>query len=443
MNFRLESGSPSRDSAAYDARPLAASIIRLVLVCWLVTFFDGFDLNVIAFAAPYLSSAYDLDKHMLANVFSSGIAGTLLGGILFGSLGDRIGRRRSIILSTSMFGLLTLAFALAEGYRSLLGLRFVSGLALGGALPMVWALSVESAPRRYRATIVTIIMLGYGFGIFAAGPVSIGLIPRFGWQAVFIFGGSASLLAALLLYIALPESLRFIAVRDGANAAAMRAFPDDTRTALALPRPEPTGLAGVLLLFRENLRWLTPLLWIAYAASSINTFFFATWGPLLFEEMGLSRSTAAWTSSLNSVAGAAGALLLMRFTDRIGAISISLLPAIAVPFLLIIGFVPMSHTVFLTMMASLYVFLGGSHYGIISIAGIFYPTAYRGLGTGWAAAVGKLGSVAGPWVGGWLMAGRLPPQRTFVALAVCPAIFFLCMLAIGLMERGAHVRAQD
>ncbi|MDB6044546.1 MAG: putative aromatic acid transporter [Gammaproteobacteria bacterium] len=389
-------------------------VVRLVLVAWLVTFFDGFDLNVIAFAAPYLVESYHLDTHALANVFTTGIAGTLLGAVLFGVLGDRIGRRSAIIAATALFGILTLTLAFAASYWELLLLRFVSGMALGGAIPLIWALSVEYAPRRYQATLVTVIMLGYGLGIAVAGPISLALIPRFGWQAVFFFGGIASLLTAVLLYRALPESPRFLAARAAGSAHFS---------------------SGPAVLFEGRLRWITPLLWLAYAASSLNTFFLATWGPLLFEGMGLSRHDAAWSSSMNSVAGALGALLLMRFTDRVGAICVALLPAVAVPFLLTIGFVPVSHTTFLCMMCVLYVFLGGSHYGVISVAGLYYPTTRRGLGTGWAAGIGKLGSMAGPWLGGWLMAANTPAPRTFAVLAIFPAVFCVCMLAIGLLER--------
>jgi AAHS family 4-hydroxybenzoate transporter-like MFS transporter len=89
-------------------------VVRLVLVSWVVTFFDGYDLNVIAFAAPYLRDAYSLDTGMLTNVFGSGIAGTLFGGFLFGFLGDRIGRRPTIIAATALFGVLTLLLATAD-----------------------------------------------------------------------------------------------------------------------------------------------------------------------------------------------------------------------------------------------------------------------------------------------------------------------------------------
>lgn len=426
-------------------------VVRLILVSWVVTFFDGYDLNVIAFAAPYMREAYALDASMLRDIFSIGIAGTLFGGFLFGFLGDRWGRRPTIILSTTLFGLLTLLLAKADTYRELVAIRFLNGLALGGVLPLIWALSVEYVATRYRATIVTLIMLGYGIGVSTAGPISVVLSPRFGWQSVFVFGGGASLLAAVLLYYTLPESLRFLATRPHNNARmariVQRLAPE--RTDLEGARFVMSGLVettrrpwwDVRSLFSGGLRHITPLLWIGYAASSMTSFFFTTWGPLVFEALGFTRSTAAYASSLNSLAGAFGAVCLMRFTDRIGAISVAVMPAIAVPLLLYIGFEPVSHGSFIAMMAVLMIFLGGSHYGIISISGTFYPTAHRALGTGWLSAMGKIGSVAAPWLGYYIQDADIPVQRTFALLAIPPAIFAAAILVIGVLERRGRVRA--
>ncbi len=101
---------------------------------------------------------------MLTHVFSAGIAGALFGGFLFGFMGDRIGRRPTILAATVSFGALTLLLSQADGYWGFIVLRFLNGLALGGALPLIWALSIEYVATRYRATIVTLIMLGYGAG---------------------------------------------------------------------------------------------------------------------------------------------------------------------------------------------------------------------------------------------------------------------------------------
>ena len=79
-------------------------------------------MNVIAFAAPYIAPEFHLDKVMMGKVFSIGLAGTMVGGFLFGYLGDRIGRRPSIILATAAFSVLTMAIAFSGSYEQLLAL---------------------------------------------------------------------------------------------------------------------------------------------------------------------------------------------------------------------------------------------------------------------------------------------------------------------------------
>ena len=135
-------------SQVVEQQKLGRFLVGLVAISWIITFFDGFDSQAIAFAAPYLSTQYHLDRVMMGNIFSMGLVGTLIGGFGFGYLGDRIGRRPAIILATGAFGLLTLAFVLANGYASLLALRLIDGIAIGGMLPLAWALNIEFAPKR-------------------------------------------------------------------------------------------------------------------------------------------------------------------------------------------------------------------------------------------------------------------------------------------------------
>ena len=441
-----------------ESRPLGRPIVQLVLACALVTFFDGYDMFVMSFAAPYFAPEYHLGKIALGHIFSAAIAGTLVGGFLFGPLGDRIGRRRAIILSTALFGALTLALPLASGYWPFVGLRFAAGLALGGAIPLTWALGTEFVASRYRATVVTLIMLGYGLGVSAAGPVSVLLIPRFGWLSVFAAGGAASLVAAAALLALLPESLRYLATSGGdpeALARAVRRFvgerdaPSAARYVLSdesqsAGRPSDAltkFVRNVPALFEGELSRITPLLWLAYAVSSITTFFLASWGPILFEGLGFARNSAAWLTTANSIAGMCGGLMVMRFTDRIGVVSLSIVSLIAVPLLLVIGFAHTGESAFVALLLVLGLFLSGSHFGITSITGIFYPTAYRGLGTGWASSVAKIGSIAGPWIGGIVLASHLPLKHIFALMAICPAVLCVCLLGLGLIELRGRRRA--
>ncbi len=140
-------------AALIEHQRLTPFIIRLVVLSWIITFFDGFDINVISFVAPYLATAYKIDRASMGILFSAGLVGTMVGGFAFGLLGDWIGRRPTIIAATAAFGVLTLGFALASNYTEFLIIRLIDGLAIGGMLPLCWALNIEYVPKRYQATV--------------------------------------------------------------------------------------------------------------------------------------------------------------------------------------------------------------------------------------------------------------------------------------------------
>ena len=201
-------------SAVIERQKLSGFLVALVVTSWIITFFDGYDMNVIGFAAPYFAKEFDLSRVMIGNVFSAGTFGLLVGGFLFGYLGDKVGRRPAIIASTLSFGLFTLLISLVKSYQWLLLLRFCVGVIAGGMLPLTWALNIEYAPRRYRATVVTLIMIGYSLGTALGGPIANALAPHDGWQSIFVLGGVLSLISGCILFVTLPELIRFLASQD-------------------------------------------------------------------------------------------------------------------------------------------------------------------------------------------------------------------------------------
>ena len=426
-------------SEIIERQKLSSFLIGLAVVSWLITFFDGLDANLVTFAAPYFRSEYGLTTIQTGNIFGMHQLGTLVGGFLLGYLGDRVGRRPAIILATAAFGALTMCFYFTSSYGTLFWLRLIDGIPLGGMLPLAWALNIEYAPRRYRATIVTVIMVGYSLGTALGGPFANWLIPRMGWKSVFISGGAAALVSALILLAMLPESIRFLATKarrpDRIVAMLRRVAPQQVFS------PDANFVVGdeaghsrdfkPSLLFQGELRIITPLLWIAYIASSFAVFFIVNWTPLVFEALRYARAQAATAATVNSIMGAIGGILLMRFTDAKGAIAITTMPVVTCVLLLIAGFVPMSQVAFLGLNALIGGFLIGGHFGMHSISGIFYPTAYRGNGASWATSIAKIGSIAGPVVGGWVLATSIPVKHIFALLAILPAIFAVCIYAVG------------
>jgi MFS transporter, AAHS family, 4-hydroxybenzoate transporter len=434
-------------SQIIERQKLGRFLIGLVLISWIITFFDGLDTNLISFAAPYFGAQYHLSKIQLGNIFSVGLFGTMVGGFALGYLGDRVGRRPMVVLATALFGILTMCFALANNYGSLVSLRFIDGLPLGGMLPLAWALNIEYVPKRYRATIVTVIMMGYSLGTALGGPIAIWLIPKFGWKSVFVFGGAFSLFCAGILFAILPESIRFL-VSKGLSADRIRQRIAPILRRIAPGQPIPSGASFVvsdesqqnkdfkpLLLFRGELRWITPLVWIGYIASSLAVFFIVNWTPVVFEALKYSRREAATAASLYSAMGAVGGLLLMRFTDKRGAIAITIMPVMTAILLLVASFVGMGHVEFLVLSAITGGFLIGGHFGMHSICGIFYPSAYRANGAGWATSIAKVGSVAGPILGGIVLSTSLPVRYIFAVLAVCPVLMAVCIYIVGRMHR--------
>jgi AAHS family 4-hydroxybenzoate transporter-like MFS transporter len=430
-------------AALIDGRKLGPFNYKLIALSWLITVFDGFDMMMISFTAPYMRDELRFDKLMLGNVFSAGLFGMMLGGFAFAYLGDRIGRRQTIISAAFAFGILTTATAFARSYEALLVLRFLDGFAIGGMLPLAWALNIEYVPGKFRSTVVTVIMMGYSLGTAVAGPATVWLAPQFGWEGVFVFGGLGTLICAALLWRGLPESVRFLASkgqRPDVIAATLNKLDPllgarvDDEFVLSDEHRDASNFT-VRKLFEGDLKWLTPLLWLAYIASTLAIYFKANWGPIVYEDLHFTRDTAAYVSSFSGMMGAVFGLLLMRFTDRYGPFAVAVYPLCAFPVLLAIGLLPMSSDMFLVLSVVSTSFVGGAHFGILSIAGVFYLSSIRANGAGWATSVAKVGGIAGPILGGIVLSSGLPIVRSFAILAICPAVLATCAIGIGLIVR--------
>jgi MFS transporter, AAHS family, 4-hydroxybenzoate transporter len=418
--------------------------VVLFAVAWAVTFLDGFDLQIISFAGRYIQESFALSNTQLGTLGTVGVVGTLIGGIAMGYLGDRVGRKPAIVVSTIGFGVFMLLFAVAQDYAQLVVLRLLTGVFLGGALPLVWAVVTEFAPVRLRSTSVVITMIGYSLGSASGGPVSNALIPRFGWEAVFVAGGVASLLAVIPVVLFLPESVKFLAQKDLRQhriaAILRRALPGVTlpagaRFVVGTGARDRASFRPADLFRGGRLALITPLVWVAYMCSSAIVFYLAFWGPILNERIGFSVSAAATLAAWTAVAGAAGQLLIGRFIDHRGAGTIAWMPLLAVPCLMLIGLVPLNAAAYVAVIIVAHVFVIGGHGGIISICGIFYRPAIRANGAGWATSMAKFGAMLGPWLAGFVMDHGLDARGTFFVFAFFPVAMVGLLVVLGRIQK--------
>jgi MFS transporter, AAHS family, 4-hydroxybenzoate transporter len=452
-DFTGETMSRTIDVAALiEGRRLNGFNYFVIVLSWLITAFDGIDAVMIGFTLPYIRDELGLTTTMLSYIAAAGNAGMAIGALLAPLLADRLGRRPAVVATSIGVGVLMAATAWADSYESLLVMRFLNGLAIGGLLPLAWALNIEFVPKRLRATVVTVIMVGYSVGSALAGPLTNAVAPTYGWQGVYFVSGIGALVCAAALWVWLPESIRFLVLKERKPAVVARTLrrldpandaTDNDRFVLS-DENEARGVKAsgfrTRQLFAGSLRVVTPLLWLSYFMSSIGVFFVVSFGPTVLEDLAVARPTAALVKSAASILGAGAGLLLMRFTDRIGPISISAYAAVAVPVLLLVGFGSFGGDGFLGMVLFGTTLLFGVHFGMHSIAGIYYPSAIRATGAGAASAVAKCGAILGPLVGGAVLSSDLPVVRTYALLAVCPVFVLVCVLVIGAAVRRPVAR---
>jgi MFS transporter, AAHS family, 4-hydroxybenzoate transporter len=416
---------------------------QATLMFWICAFMfiEGYDMQVVGYAAPVIIKAWHSDKAAFGVVFGAGLGGFMLGATLLGNLGDRFGRKRMIVAGSLLFGLFTLASAFAEDLTSLLTLRAIAGLGLGGSIPNAIALITEYAPARVRATRVGFMFIGYTTGSALGGVIAAQLMPNYGWQSVFVVGGVLPIILAAVLVFALPESVRFLMLKRGRTdlvfSLLRRLRPElDLRdgTAISMPDTKQNG-PPVKQLFAGGRAAMTALLWLGFAANMVSLHFLTSWLPTVIADSGVPLTHAVIATALLQAGGAAGSLLVGVLLDRIGTLGIVAAFLVAAPCVASLGHVGTDETPLMALVAIAGMCIIGGQAGINALAGTLYPTHMRSTGTGWAFGIGRIGSILGPVIGGQLIAFGLPLGVLFVTAAApilvsASALFFLGRLPI-------------
>jgi MFS transporter, AAHS family, 4-hydroxybenzoate transporter len=411
-------------SQLIDERGVGRFQILVAVLCGLAVFMDGFDTQMVGFVLPAIAKSLQVAPAALKSVLLSGLVGLLCGALIFGIVADRIGRRTVIIFCIAWFGVGMLLTPTASSVNGLLIWRFLTGLGLGGAMPLAIALTAEYAPRRSRATVVMLMFFGFSFGAAIAGVVTAALVGRFGWEAVFYAGAVLPILFAPILIATLPESIRVLALRGNENARIARILAriDPTRTLSATTRFIIREEKAEGHLFRERRAVSTGLIWIMFFMNLLCLFFLTNWLPTVINAAGLSVGMAALIAALLQIGGCIGTLCIGPLVDRFGAFAVLSLGYVgAAIFIAAIGLsvaaVPMLAA---AIFAAGFCIVGGQN-AMNALASIVYPTAIRSTGVGWALGIGRIGTLVGTFMGGLLLQMQLAVPIIF-AIAALPAL---------------------
>lgn len=389
----------------------------ILLLCMLSMIVDGYDMQIMGYVAPSLLLEWQVPRTALTPVFSAGVIGMLVGSLLCGHVSDRYGRRRVLLLAMIWITAAMLAVVGAGSLSQLAVLRFLGGIGMGAVVPNAVALGGEFSAARHRATTMMTITCGYLIGALLCGVVTSGLVSQFGWQAVFVAGGATSLLLAVLIAVALPESPQFLAMRAARSAGSGRAL------TAAPPR------ASVGALFEPPFLVATLLLWSAYFLNLLAVFFFSSWLPVLTSDTGHTANQAIVAGTALWAGGIAGTLSLGWAIDRYGfgrvVASVYLLATVGI---VATGWLLRVFPLALVAILVVGFCIMGAQAALNAFAATLYPTSVRTTGMGWALGIGRFGSIVGPIVGGQLIGLRLPPETLFAVAAIPTALAMLVVL---------------
>ncbi len=425
-----------------DALPLSRQQRMVLWLCFLVVAVDGFDTAAIGFIAPSIRTEWGLRAAALAPLFGAGLFGLMLGALVFGPLADRLGRKRILTASVGFFGVMSLASAWSPDLNALIVLRFLTGLGLGGAMPSAITLTSEYCPSKRRSSLVTMMFCGFTVGSALGGLAAAQILSHFGWQGVLLLGGVLPLLLVPLLLWLLPESLRFLVLRQRPQAEVdriVRALAPSAASHPALTVREATSRTPIAELFRAPYAIGTALLWMSFFMSLLIIYLISSWLPTLLTGAGLDLRTASLVTSVFQVGGTVGAILLGRLMDGVGsARALSIAYAAGAGFVILCGLSSTHLGLMVLAVFGVGFCISGSQVGANALAASFYPTSSRATGVSWANAAGRTGSVVGSVSGGWLVSLGFDAAGILAMLAL-PAL--LAALGIALLGRhGARQR---
>ncbi|MGH8265234.1 MAG: MFS transporter, partial [Steroidobacteraceae bacterium] len=411
--------------ALVDEQKLGLFNFNLFLWSFLAMFADGYDLQVLAFAAPELVRVWHIPPAELRLALVASLLGIVFGALFLGYVGDRFGRRRAIVLGCLTYGVTTLAVLAAHDANQVALLRFVTGVGLGGLMPNTIALNSELSPKRWRATLIVLMFLGITLGSVLPGAVTATLVDRHGWKILFLIGGLAPLAIAAGVALFLPESIKLLVGRPERRAELLRTarrlrpalrIPDDAE--FQVVRTAAAAGTGLRQIYGPGLAPITALIWALIATVLLSNFFLNSWLPLIFTENGLHPREAALAATWYHIGATLGGIVVSLALDRFGIVIIAVLFALAAPCIAAIGLPGHSFAVLATLLALSGFTVVGAIFGINATTGILYATEYRSKGVGWAFAFGRVGSITGILLGGALVARKLPMPQLFLAPAI-------------------------
>jgi len=399
---------------------------RARIVMGSATFFDAFDALALAFVLPVLVGLWHLSPGQVGVLIAAGYLGQVVGALLFGWLAERYGRVPSVSVAVGVMSVMSIVCALSGNFLALFATRFIQGIGVGGEVPIAAAYINELSQAKGRGRFFILYELIFPLGLLAAAQVGSFIVPRFGWEYMFLVGGLPGLL--ILYFLSrLPESPRWLISKgrfERAEKIIERIEASTPKRSLdpATHRDEvdrrvedlAAGLrkqnkASWKELFSPVYRPRTLVVWVLWASSYFVANGINNWLPTLYRTVyNMPLQEALRMASLTNVLSVCAVLACALLVDRVGrrrwAVASFVLCGSLLGVLAALG----AHSALSVMIlaSSAYAVMGTTTVLLYLYTPEIYPTRMRAIGTGLATSWLRVASAAAPAVVGVVLAGQ-------------------------------------
>jgi MFS transporter, AAHS family, 4-hydroxybenzoate transporter len=405
-------------------RPWLSNLqLKLFAICAFVLFCEGYDLQALALAVPDISAEFGIEASSFSIALSASLFGLGLGGVAFGPLGDRIGRKPMLIIAMLIAGISTLAALIYPTTSWIAFCRLFTGIGLGITTVNSAAMMSDYAPARWRFIIIAVLSCTVPMGAFTAAMIAPMVIEELSWRGIFWIGGLVPLLAALSVWLFVAESIKWL----------LTAKPSDSRIAIIAeklaPGIDPTVLhlspvgkierQSVFGLLSPACRIRTLVAWLSAASGAFCLYLMVSWLPTVLQEAQWSTADALRGTAAVQFGGIFGSLLMAWAIDRR-----KLLPGMLTGYicatlaLLAIGLLPSSVIGWQLLLLFVGAGTGGMQSVWMSIAVGLYPLELRATSAGWVAGISRIGAIFAPFAGGAALAAQVEARNMLLALVI-------------------------
>jgi MFS family permease len=357
-------------------RSAPAPARRALLAASVGWMFDGFDIMIYSMVLAAVLAEFGISKTVGGVLGSLTLLGSAAGGVLFGTIADRHGRRVGIIGSVLTYSLFTAACGLAQTVWQLAVFRFVLGLGMGGAWTTGAALVSESWPDRHRGKAVGVMQSAWAIGYGLAAVLTAVVLPRYGWRPMFFVGVLPSLVV-FWIHSRIEEPSIWTSSRGNSRASLGVIFSAPYRR---------VTVAMIMLSFCTLYAYWAFNFWVpAYLSLPVDQ-----------SGIGLSPSDVAALLVAMNVGGWFGYVLYGYVSDRFGRRPSFVSYLLIAAALVFVYGQARSALVLLALGPVVAFFSSGYFSGFGALIAELYPTSVRAAATGFTFNIGRVGSALAP-----------------------------------------------